>query len=81
MHNEELYNLFASPDIIGVIKYRRMRWAGHVARMGGMKNPYNIFGRDHSVAQGWNMELGTVYNILILLISPCGDRGIRIVPP
>jgi hypothetical protein len=31
LHNEELHNLYYSPNIIGVIKSRRMRWAGHVA--------------------------------------------------
>jgi hypothetical protein len=34
MHNEELHNLCSSSDIIKQIKSRRMRWAGHVARMG-----------------------------------------------
>jgi hypothetical protein len=34
LHNEELYALYSSPDIIRVIKSRRLRWAGHVARMG-----------------------------------------------
>jgi hypothetical protein len=38
LYNEELHNLYASPFIIKVIKSRRMRWAGHVARMGEMKN-------------------------------------------
>jgi hypothetical protein len=33
-HNEELHNLYCSPNIIRVIKSRRMRWAGHVARVG-----------------------------------------------
>ena len=32
LHNEELYNLWSSPNIIRVIKSRRMRWTGHVAR-------------------------------------------------
>ena len=35
LHNEELYGLYISPNIVRVIKSRRMRWAGHVARMGG----------------------------------------------
>jgi hypothetical protein len=35
LHNEELHNLYSSPSIIRIIKSRRMRWAGHVARMGG----------------------------------------------
>jgi hypothetical protein len=35
LHSRELHNLYSSPDIIRQIKSRRMRWAGHVARMGG----------------------------------------------
>jgi hypothetical protein len=38
LHNEELHNLYSSPSIIIIIKSRRMRWAGHVARMGEKKN-------------------------------------------
>jgi hypothetical protein len=34
LHNGELHNLYSSPGIIRQIKSRRMRWAGHVARMG-----------------------------------------------
>jgi hypothetical protein len=34
LHTEELHNLYSSPNIIRMIKSRRMRWAGHVARMG-----------------------------------------------
>jgi hypothetical protein len=34
LHNEELHNLYSSPSIIRIIKSRRQRWAGHVARMG-----------------------------------------------
>jgi hypothetical protein len=34
LHNEELHNLYSSPDIIMQIKSRRTRWAEHVARMG-----------------------------------------------
>jgi hypothetical protein len=34
LHNEELHNLYSSPSIIGMIQSRRMRWIGHVARMG-----------------------------------------------
>jgi hypothetical protein len=35
LHNEGLRDLYCSPSIIRIIKSRRMRWAGHVARMGG----------------------------------------------
>ena len=34
IHNEELNDLYSSPNMVRVIKSRRMRWAGHVARMG-----------------------------------------------
>ena len=34
LHNEELNDLYSSPNIVRVIKWRRMRWAGHVARIG-----------------------------------------------
>jgi hypothetical protein len=34
LHNDELHSLYSSPNIVRVIKSRRMRWAGHVARMG-----------------------------------------------
>jgi hypothetical protein len=34
LHNEELNDLYALPNIVRVVKLRRMRWAGHVARMG-----------------------------------------------
>ena len=35
LHNEELNDLYCSPDIVRVIQSRRMRWAGNVARLGG----------------------------------------------
>jgi hypothetical protein len=38
LYNEELHNLYSSPSIIRVIKSRRMRWTGHVARMGEYRN-------------------------------------------
>jgi hypothetical protein len=42
LHNEELHNLYSSPSIIRTIKSRRMRWAGHVARMREKRNAYRI---------------------------------------
>jgi hypothetical protein len=40
LHNKELYALHSSPNIIRVIKSRRLRWAGHVARMGERRGAY-----------------------------------------
>jgi hypothetical protein len=42
LHNEELHNMYSSPSIIRMIKSRRMRWAGHVARMRTKRNAYRI---------------------------------------
>jgi hypothetical protein len=42
LHNEELHNLYCSPSIIRMIKSRRMRWVGHVARMGEKRTAYRI---------------------------------------
>jgi hypothetical protein len=42
LHSRELHNLYSSPDIVRQIKSRRMRWAGHVARMGEGKNVYRV---------------------------------------
>jgi hypothetical protein len=42
LHNEELHNFYSSPNIIRMMKSRRMRWAGYVARMGENRNAYRI---------------------------------------
>jgi hypothetical protein len=42
LHNEELRDLYSSPSIIRIIKSMRMRWAGHVARMGEKRNAYRL---------------------------------------
>jgi hypothetical protein len=44
LHNEQLYeySLYSSPNIIRVIKSRRVRWAGHVARMGNRIGAYKV---------------------------------------
>jgi hypothetical protein len=42
LHNGELHNLCSSPDIIRQIKSRRMRWVGHVARMGEGRKVYRV---------------------------------------
>ena len=42
LHNEELNSLYSSPNIVRVIKWRRMRWAGHVARMGERRGVHKV---------------------------------------
>jgi hypothetical protein len=42
LHNEELHGSYSSPSIVRVIKARRIRWAGHVARTGEVRSAYNI---------------------------------------
>jgi hypothetical protein len=63
LHNEELHNLYSSPSIIRMIKSRRVRWAGHVARMGEKRNACRILvgnpeGKNHWKDQavgGWTI--------------------------
>ena len=42
LHNEELHSLYRSPNIVRVIKYKRLRWAGHVARMEESRSDFKI---------------------------------------
>jgi hypothetical protein len=42
LHNVELHNFYSSPDIVRPIKSRRMKWAGHVARLGEGRNVYRV---------------------------------------
>ena len=43
LHDEELYDLYCSPNIVRVIKPRVMRWAGHVAGMGEKRGAYRVW--------------------------------------
>jgi hypothetical protein len=42
LHDEELHNLYSSPDIIRQVKSKRMRWTGHVERMGEERKVYKV---------------------------------------
>jgi len=46
LHNEELNNLYSTPNIVGVIKSRRMSWAGHVARKGEERGCIGLAGEN-----------------------------------
>ena len=42
LHNEELSDLYSLPNIVRVVKLRRMRWAGHVVRMGVGRDVHRV---------------------------------------
>ena len=51
LHNEELSDLYSLPNTVRMVKSRRMRWAGHVARMGEKRGMWRIWGGERC-AQG-----------------------------
>jgi hypothetical protein len=61
LHNDEPHNLYSSQNIATVIKSRRVRWAGHVARMGGFgwrpeeKNLWEDLGVDGRITLSWTL--------------------------
>jgi hypothetical protein len=75
LHNEELNNLYPSPNIVRVIKSRRMRWAGHVARMGEERGVYRVLvGKPEGKRPLWRPKHGREDNIKMDLQEVvCGD--------
>jgi hypothetical protein len=76
LHNEELHNLYSFPDIIRQVKSRRIRWAGHVARMGEERKCTRFWWespkeRDHWEDQGVGGMMGSEW-ILGKLLGKCG---------
>jgi hypothetical protein len=62
VHNEELNDLYSSPNIVWVIKLRRMRWVGHVAHMGERRGVYRVWWgnmreRDHLGDPGIDLRM------------------------
>ena len=66
--NEELNDLYSSSNIVRVIKSRRMRWAGHVARMGEVKGVYRVLVRKPEGKSHWG-DLGVGGWIILEWIS------------
>jgi hypothetical protein len=60
LHNKEVYNPYASPNIIMAIKLGRMGWAGHIARMGELRNAlkYTKFWSKNLNGRGRSGDLG-----------------------
>jgi hypothetical protein len=76
LHIGELHNLYSSPDIIRQIKSRRMRWAGHVARMAEGRNVYRVLvgkpeGKRPLEDQGVDGRMGSKWT-LARLVGGCG---------
>ena len=81
-HNEELNDLYSSPNIVWVIKSRRMRWAGHVARMGEEREVYRSWWGNRREGDHWG-DLGVDGWITLGWTSRRWDVGIwtRLVWP
>ena len=75
LHNEELNDLYSSPNIVRVIKSRRMRWAGHVARMGEERGVYRVLVGKPEGRRYWR-DLGVDGWIILGWISRKWDVGI-----
>jgi hypothetical protein len=78
LHNDELHSLYSSPNIVRVIKSRRLRWAGHVALMGEGRGVYRVLaGRPE-----WKRPLGRPWrrwedniNLDLMEIGSMGRTG------
>ena len=75
LHNEELNDLYSSPNIVRVIKSRRMRWAGHVARMGEERGCIGSWWGNRKEGDQWG-DIGVDGWIILGWISRRWDVGI-----
>ena len=75
LHNEELNDLYSSPNIVRVIKSRRMRWVGHVARMGEERGCIGSWWGNQREGDHWG-DLGVDGWIILGWISRRWDVGI-----
>jgi hypothetical protein len=64
LHNDELSSLYSSPNIVRVIKSRKMRWAGHVTRMGVGRGVYRVLVWRPEVRYHWE-DLGIGGRIIL----------------
>jgi len=75
LQNEELNDLYSSPNIVRVIKSRRMRWAGHVARMSEKRGCIGSWWGNRRERDHWE-DLGVDWLIILGWISRKWDVGI-----
>jgi hypothetical protein len=74
LHNEELSGLYSLPNIVRVVKSRRMRWAGHVARMGEERGRIGCWWVNRKERDHWG-DLGVDGGIIFGWISRRWDVG------
>jgi hypothetical protein len=65
LHNDELHTLYSSPNIVRVIKSRKMRWAGHVTSMGEGRGVYRLLVGGPKVRSHWE-DLGVGGKITLI---------------
>ena len=75
LHNEELNDLYSSPNIVRVIKSRRVRWAGHVARMGDERGCIGSWWGNQSEGDHWG-DIGVDGRLILERIFRKWDVGI-----
>ena len=79
LHNEELSDLYSLPNIVRVVKSRKMRWAGHVARIGHRSGAYRVLvGRPEGMITG---KLGLIWDDNIKMDPQelgQGEQGLRL---
>ena len=71
IHNEELNDLYSSPNIVRVLKSIRMSWAGHIARMGERRELYSVL-----VVEDHLGDPGVYGRIILILIFRKWDVGV-----
>jgi len=78
LHNEELNDLYSSPNVVRVIIWRRVRWVGHVARLGERRGVYRVLvGKPEGKRQLGRPKLTWEDNIKMdLQAVECGGYGL-----
>ena len=82
LHNEERRDLYSLPDIMRVVKLRRMRWTGHVDRMRDRSGVYNVLvGKSERKRPFGRPRLRWKYNIKMDLQNPGWEHGLVLCGP
>jgi len=77
LHNEELNDLYSLPNTVNLIKPRRMRWAGNIARMGKRRGVYR-FVLITNLTQFFNVFISLLYMFLAIQCSSSGESIVSI---